>query len=95
LVVCSWSPLAQGGEPGRAGFDDPSREMSTCTAYFSLLAQRIKSTGQVMLTQSINVANYVSMHDDAVMEPVHAALKVMVDTVHSDPPSTLRVMHIK
>ena len=55
----------------RSGLDDLSKEMSTCSAYFSLLSEivgnaegpaakaevagRIKSTGQAMLVQAINV----------------------------------------
>jgi 1-aminocyclopropane-1-carboxylate deaminase/D-cysteine desulfhydrase-like pyridoxal-dependent ACC family enzyme len=104
-------PLAQAGALGRAGFDDLSREMSTCAAYFSLLssivensdgpaakaeiALRIKSTGQAMLTQSINVAKYIGMGDDSVMERVQKALKEMMDTVNSDPPSSLSLMQTK
>ena len=95
----------------RAGFDDLSREMSTCAAYFSLLsyvvenspgpeakaetAQRIRSTGQAMLTQSINVANYIGLADNVVMERVQTALKVMVDTVNGDPANSLEVMHTR
>ena len=95
----------------RAGFDGLSREMSTCAAYFSLLAsivekandatttvdiaQRIKSTGQLMLTQSINIANYIGLGDEVVMERVQEALRDMVHTVNGDPPNSLRVMHVK
>jgi hypothetical protein len=93
----------------RAGLDALSHEMSTCAAYFSLLsaiiesadgadarvetARRIKSTGQAMLVQSINVANRIGMADDAVMERMQAALKQMVDTINGDPPNSLAAMY--
>jgi hypothetical protein len=107
------SPVCAGqshpNKDARAAFDGLSREMSTCAAYFSLLASiiekakdsaanveiahRIKSTGQLMLAQSINIANYVGLGDEVVMQRVQEALKEMVDTVNSDPPNSLRVMH--
>jgi hypothetical protein len=94
---------------GRAGLSDLSHEMSTCAAYFSLLssiveksagpeakpdvAQRIKSTGQAMLVQAINVANYIGVKDDVPMERVQVALKEMAETVNRDPPNSLKFMH--
>jgi len=102
---------SQASDASRAGFDDLSREMSTCAAYYSLLsdivenspgpgakaetAQRIKSTGQAMLIQSIRVANYIGLADDVVMERVKTALKEMVDTVNGDPANSLEVMHTR
>ena len=104
-------PMARAAESSRAGFDDLSHEMSTCAAYFSLLssiieksdgpegkaeiARRIKLTSQAMLLQAINVANYIGMHDDAVIERVQVSLKEMVDTVNDDPPNSLKIMHTK
>ena len=95
----------------RPGFDALGREMSTCAAYFSLLssivehaeglaakaetARRIKSIGQTLLTQSINVAKLIGMADNTVMERVRAALKEMVDTVNADPPNSLATMSTK
>jgi hypothetical protein len=86
--------------------------MSTCAAYFSLLAaviensdgapaakadvvQRIKSTAQAMLVQSITVANQIGIADDVVTERVRGSLKEMVDTVNGDPANSLEVMHTK
>jgi hypothetical protein len=102
---------SRASDSNRAGFDDLSREMSTCAAYFSLLsdivenspgpeakaetAQRIKSTGQAMLIQSINVANYIGLSDDVVMKRVQTALKEMVETVNGDPANSLQVMHVR
>lgn len=107
-------PIAQAephGDRARAGFDGLSRELSTCSAYFSLLAsivetsqrlpgnagiaRRIKGTSQVMLTHSINVANYIGLGDDVVMARVQQALKQMVDTVNGDPANSLEVMRAK
>jgi len=98
-------------ERRRAGLDVLSREMSTCAAYFSLLssivqnssgpgaktesAERIKSTGQAMLMQSINIANHIGMGNDTVMERVRASLEEMVQTVNADPANSLKVMHTK
>jgi hypothetical protein len=48
-----------------------------------------------MLTQSINVANYIGLADDVVMERVQTALKEMVDTVNGDPANSLEVMHTR
>ena len=95
----------------RTGLDALSHEMSICAAYFSLLssivesadgpaanvetAQRIKSIGQVMLTQSINIAHLIGMADNTVMQRVQLALKDMVNTVNADPPNSLVVMHTK
>jgi hypothetical protein len=95
----------------RAGFDVLSHEMSTCAAYFSLLssiienadgpaakvetASRLKSIGQAMLVQSINVADHIGIADDVVMERTQVALKEMVDTINGDPPNSLVVMHRK
>src|SRR4030095_15275954 len=78
----------------RSGLDDLSKEMSTCSAYFSLLsavvgnadgpankaqvAGRIKKTGQAMLVQAINVANYIGVGDDVVMQRAQAAMDEMV-----------------
>jgi hypothetical protein len=95
----------------RSGLDDLSKEMSTCSAYFSLLsavvgnadgpankaqvAGRIKKTGQAMLVQAINVANYIGVGDDVVMQRAQAAMDEMVATINADPPNSLAVMHVK
>ena len=83
--------------------------MSTCSAYYSLLseivgnaggpaakaevAERIKSTGQAMLLQAINVANYIGVADDVVMQRAHTAMDEMVATINADPPNSLTIMH--
>ena len=83
--------------------------MSTCSAYFSLLSEivgnaegpaakaeiagRIKSTGQTMLVQAINVANYIGLADDVVMQRVQKAMDEMVATINADPPNSLTIMH--
>ena len=93
----------------RSGLDDLSKEMSTCSAYFSLLSEivgnaegpaakaevagRIKSTGQAMLVQAINVANYIGVADDVVMQRAHNAMDEMVATINADPPNSLAIMH--
>jgi hypothetical protein len=95
----------------RSGLDDLSKEMSTCSAYYSLLsavignahgpaakaqvAGRIKETGQAMLLQAINVANYIRVGDDVVMQRTQAAMDEMVATINADPPNSLTVMHGK
>src|SRR5262245_10580438 len=64
----------------RSGLEDLSHEMSTCAAYFSLLssiiqnsagaeekaaaAERMKLSGQAMLTQAINIAKYIGMDEN-------------------------------
>jgi hypothetical protein len=94
--------------------DDLSKEMSTCSAYYSLLsavvskaqgpvasqantqvAGRIKETGQAMLLHAINVANYIGVGDDVVMQRAQAAMDEMVATINADPPNSLAVMHAK
>ena len=98
-------------DKGRTGLDNLSQEMSTCAAYFSLLssiienssgptnkaaaAKRMKSTGQAMLTQAINVANYIGVDDKVPVSRVEVALKAMVETINQDPPNSLRTMHTK
>ena len=93
----------------RSGLDDLSKEMSTCSAYFSLLSQivgsaegpaakaevagRIKSTGRAILVQAINVANYIGVADDVVMQRVHKTMDEMVATINADPPNSLAIMH--
>jgi len=93
----------------RSGLDDLSREMSTCSAYYSLLsavvsnaespaakahvAERIKSTGQAMLAQAINVAKYIGVGDDVVMQRTKVAMDEMVATINADPPNSLAIMH--
>ena len=93
----------------RSGLDDLSKEMSTCSAYFSLLSEivgnaegpaakaevagRIKSTGQAMLAQAINVANYIGLADDVVVQRAHKAMDEMVATINADPPNSLALMH--
>ena len=100
---------AEERDKGRAGLDELSGEMSTCAAYFSLLsaiiensggpskqrgtARRMKATGQVMLTQAINVATYIGLDEKVPMERVQAALKDMVETTNRDPAKSLGVMH--
>ena len=95
----------------RSGLDDLSKEMSTCSAYFSLLAEivgnakgpaakaeiagRIKTTGQAMLVQAINVANYIGVADDVVMQRTHKAMDEMVATINADPPNSLAIMHTR
>jgi hypothetical protein len=85
--------------------------MSTCSAYYSLLsavvgnapgpaakaqvAGRIKQTGQAMLLQAINVANYIGVVDEVVMQRAQAAMDEMVTTINADPPNSLAVMHVK
>jgi len=108
LTIMSLSTHADGK---RSGLDDLSKEMSTCSAYYALLsavvssaqgpaakvqvAGRIKETGQAMLLQAINVANYIGIGDDVVMQRSQAAMKAMVATINSDPPNSLAVMHSK
>ena len=95
----------------RSGLDDLSKELGTCSAYFSLLAEivgnaegpaakaeiagRIKSTGQTMLVQAINVANYIGVADDVVMQRVQKAMDEMVATINADPPNSLAIMHVR
>ena len=96
---------------GRSGLDHLSREMSTCAAYFSLVssivqkstegdsnasvAERMKSTAQAMLSQAINIAKYIGMDANAPMEQSQVRLKEMVETINSDPPNSLQIMHTK
>jgi hypothetical protein len=95
----------------RAGLDDLSHEMCTCAAYFSLLssviansagaetkagaAERIKSIGQAMLSQGINVASYIGVDEKLATKRVQIALKEMVETINGDPANSLRAMHTK
>ena len=85
--------------------------MSTCAAYFSLLssvihnsaepeskapiADQMKSAGQAMLTQAINIATYIGMDDGLAMQRVELRLKEMVETINSDPANSLEMMHTK
>jgi len=96
---------------GRAGLDDLSHEMCTCAAYFSLLSsiidksgssetkagagKRIKSIGQAMLSQGINVATYIGVDEKVATQRVQLALKQMVETINGDPANSLRAMHTK
>ena len=95
---------------GRSGSEDLSHEMSTCAAYFSLLssivqnsagaekktpAERIKLTGQEMLSQAINIAKYIGMDENAPLEHAQRQLKEMVETINNDPPNSLRIMQTK
>jgi hypothetical protein len=96
---------------GRSGLEDLSHEMSTCAAYFSLLssivqksagaetkttaAERMKLTGQAMLSQAINIAKYIGMDENAPMERAQGRLKEMVETINNDPPNSLSIMHTK
>ena len=96
---------------GRSGLDELSHDMSTCAAYFSLLssivqnsaggetkaaaAERMKLTGQAMLSQAINIAKYIGMDESAPMERAQVRLKEMVETINNDPPNSLRIMHTK
>ena len=109
-----WQPLQAEEERrarGRSGLSDLSHEMSTCAAYFSLLAsivqnsagddkktaaaERIKLTGQAMLTQAINIAKYIGTDGNLPMQWVQVRLKEMVETINNDPPNSLRIMHTK
>ena len=96
---------------GRSGLQDLSHEMSTCAAYFSLLssiiknsaaaertagaAERMKLTGQAMLTQAVNIAKYIGLDENVPMERVQVRLKEMVETINNDPPNSLKIMHTK
>jgi hypothetical protein len=98
-------------DKSRVGLDNLSHDMSTCAAYFSLLssiiekspgsanskntAERMKTTGQAMLTQAINVANYIGVEQKVPVQRVEVALKEMVETINNDPPNSLRAMHTK
>jgi hypothetical protein len=116
LLSCGllWQPVQadeQSRVKGRSGLEDLSHEMSTCAAYFSLLAsiiqnsaggerkaavaEHVKLTGQAMLTQAINVAKYIGMDENVPMERVQVRLKEMVETINNDPPNSLRLMHTK
>jgi hypothetical protein len=106
LLASTAQPSA--ADQRRSGLDDLSNEMSTCSAYFSLLAvvvgnakgtaakgqvaEHIKLTGQAMLVQAINVANYIGLADDVVMQRVQKAMDEMVVTINADPPNSLAVM---
>jgi len=96
---------------GRSGLEDLSNEMSTCAAYFSLLAsiiensagaesnaataKRMKLTGQAMLTQAVNIAKYIGANENLPMERIQVRLKEMVETINNDPPNSLETMHTK
>ena len=96
---------------GRSGLEDLSHEMSTCAAYFALLssiiqnsagverkaatAERMKLTGQAMLTQAINIAKYIGMDDNVPMDWVQVRLQEMVETINNDPPNSMTIMHTK
>jgi len=96
---------------GRSGLEELSHEMSTCAAYFSLLssiiqnsagaetkasvAERMKVTGQAMLTQALNIAKYIGMDENVPMERVQVRLKEMVETINNDPPNSMKLMHVK
>jgi hypothetical protein len=98
-------------DQSRAGIEALSREMSTCAAYFSLLssiiedangpaakaemAQRIRTTGEAMLLQSIKVANLIGVAEHVVTERVQAALQEMVNAVNANPASSLAAMYTK
>jgi hypothetical protein len=98
-------------DQGRAGLDDLSHEMCTCAAYFSLLstimersagsaanaaaAKRIKSNAQAMLSQGINVANFIGVDEKVATARVQVALKKMVETINGDPGNSLQAMHTK
>jgi hypothetical protein len=98
-------------DKGRSGLDDLSHEMCTCAAYFSLLssivensarsemrrgaAGRIKSIGQAMLSQGINVARSIGVDEEVATKRVQVALKEMVETINSDAANSLKVMHSK
>jgi hypothetical protein len=110
-VLLTVMSLPSQADRRRSGLDDLSRELSTCSAYYSLLsavvsnaqgpadktevAGRIKETGQAMLLQAIKVANYIGMGDDVVMQRAQAAMDEMVSTINADPPNSLAVMHGK
>jgi hypothetical protein len=59
------------------------------------VVQRIKSTAQAMLVQSITVANQIGIAGNVVTQRVQASLKEMVDTVNGDPVNSLEVMQTK
>jgi hypothetical protein len=96
---------------GRSGLDELSQEMSTCAAYFSLLssivqksagvdsknnaAERMKLTGQAMLSQAVNIAKYIRSDKNVPMERAQVRLKEMVETINNDPQNSLRIMHTK
>ena len=48
-----------------------------------------------MLLQAINVANYIGVVDEVVMQRAQAAMDEMVTTINADPPNSLAVMHVK
>jgi hypothetical protein len=95
----------------RAGLDDLSGQLSTCAAYYSLLASvienasgpegkaeltgHIRSTSQAMFVQAVRVANHIGMEGGIVAERVKAALAGMVETVNRDPANSLTVMHTR
>lgn len=98
-------------DQGRAGLDDLSHEMCTCAAYFSLLstvmessagsaanagaAERIKSNARAMLSQGINVANFIGVDEKVATARVQVALRKMVETINGDPGNSLQAMHTK
>jgi len=110
-VLLTLMSLSTHAEGRRTGLDDLSREMSTCSAYYSLLsavvinaqgpaakaqvAGRIKETGQAMLLQAIKVAKYIGVGDDVVMQRAQAAMDEMVTTINADAANSLAVMHVK
>src|SRR5262245_65944665 len=79
VTVMSLSPHAEGR---RSGLGDLSREMSTCSAYYSLLsavvsnaegpaakaqvAGRIKESGQAILLRTHRVADYIGGGDEVL-----------------------------
>jgi hypothetical protein len=59
------------------------------------LADQMKSAGQAMLTQAINIATYIGLDDSVAMQRVELRLKEMVESINSNPANSLRMMHTK
>jgi len=70
-------------------------ESSAASAANAGAAKRIKSNAQAMLSQGINVANFIGVDEKVATARVQVALKKMVETINGDPANSLQAMHTK
>jgi hypothetical protein len=110
LIIQQSEVFAADQEHTRDALNALGREMSTCSAFFSLassvlnaappdeaktVASRYDAAGKVMLAQASAIADVIGLEPDVVVEWSSSAMREMVREINADPRNSAALMTSK
>ena len=111
LAVQPPRAIAADQEQKRAAMNDLAREMTTCTAFFTLASSVLKSTtppgdepsmtarytaaGKMMFEQATELAKALGLEDEVLEDWSGLALQQMVKEINDDPKNSTALMTTK